>query len=233
MPTIALYRYLNALHAWIGQDCLLCGSESGSEFLCAACGAGLPVLGSGCPRCALPTPSAVPCGACLGDPPYFDATTALWPYEFPCDRLVQSLKYQGRLAVARYLARSLAAIPLPRSDRLIPVPLHPRRLRERGFNQSLEIARYLSRHTGVPCETSGVWRARDTPPQADLPYADRARNARGAFVCALDLSGETVTVLDDVMTTGATLNEFARTLKQAGAARVEVLVVARTIARDK
>jgi ComF family protein len=230
MRTNVLHGGLKKVQAWVGQDCILCGSESSPEFLCVACAAGLPILPEHCPRCALPTASGAACGSCLGHPPYFDATTALWRYEFPCDKLVQALKYQGRLAIARCLARCLAAVPLPQADMVIPVPLHPKRLKERGFNQALEIARCLARYTGIPCQAGGVWRARNTRPQTELPYEERAKNARGAFACALDLSGKTVAVLDDVMTTGATLNELARILKQAGARRIENIVVARTVA---
>ncbi len=130
--------------------------------------------------------------------------------------------------MARGLARGLAALTLPRADRIIPVPLHPARLRERGFNQSLEIARWLSRYTGTPCTSRGARRTRNTAPQTGLSVEDRTANSRGAFACELDLCGETVAVLDDVMTTGATVNELAKVLKAAGAARVEIIVVART-----
>jgi len=170
------------------------------------------------------------CGTCLNRPPHFDATLALWRYEFPCDRLVQALKYRAQLALAGFFARSLASRPLPEFDVLLPMPLHPRRLAERGFNQALEIARGLARNLG-PIEPRGVLRVKNTPPQAELPYEERAKNVRGAFLCKLDLSGARVAVLDDVMTTGATLNELARALKRAGATRVENFVIARTVLR--
>jgi predicted amidophosphoribosyltransferase len=111
------------------------------------------------------------------------------------------------------------------------MPLHPRRLAERGFNQALEIARSVARHLGRPIEPRGVLRVKDTLPQTKLPYEERAKNVRGAFLCKLDLSGASVAVVDDVMTTGATLNELARALKRAGATRVENLVIARTVKR--
>jgi ComF family protein len=151
----------------------------------------------------------------------------LWRYEFPCDGLVQALKYRARLALAGFFARSLASRTMPEVDLIVPMPLHPRRLAERGFNQALEIARHLGR----PIEPRGVLRVKHTPPQTQLPYEERAKNVRGAFLCKLDLTGASVAVLDDVMTTGATLNELARALKRAGAARVENLVIARTVSR--
>lgn len=217
--------------AWVGEDCLLCGSGSGPELLCPACIAELPALPESCPRCALPSPGGSVCGSCLSKPPHFDGTLALWPYEFPCDRLVQALKYRARLTLAGFFARALASRPLPEIDLIVPMPLHPRRLAGRGFNQALEIARGLARRVGRPIEPRGALRVMDTPPQTGLPYEERAKNVRGAFLCKLDLSGASVAVVDDVMTTGATLNELARTLKRAGAARVENLVIARTVLR--
>jgi ComF family protein len=219
------------VHAWAGEDCLLCGAETDPELLCPACIAELPALFESCPQCALPSPAGAVCGSCLDRPPHFDATLALWRYEFPCDGLVQSLKYRARLALAGFFARSLASRPLPDVDLIVPMPLHPRRLAERGFNQALEIARGLARHLGRPIEARGVLRVKNTPPQTELPYEERAKNVRGAFLCRLDLSGASVAVLDDVMTTGATLNELARALKRAGASRVENLVIARTVPR--
>jgi len=109
------------------------------------------------------------------------------------------------------------------------MPLHPRRLAQRGFNQSAEIARSLNRLTGHTVAARGARRTRDTAAQTDLPYGERARNVRGAFACDLDLSGKGVAVVDDVMTTGATLNELAGVLKRAGAARVENWVIARSV----
>jgi ComF family protein len=155
----------------------------------------------------------------------------LWRYEFPCDRLLQALKYRARLALAGYFARSLASRSLPRVDLVVPMPLHSRRLAERGFNQALEIARGVARRLGARIESRVVLRVRNTAPQTGLPYEDRAKNVRGAFRCNLDLFGASVAVVDDVMTTGATLNEVARVLKRAGASRVENLVIARTVPR--
>ncbi len=218
---------LRNVHAWVGEDCPLCGRECSPEFLCPACIAELPALPESCPCCALPSPAAAVCGSCLNRPPHFDATLALWRYEFPCDGLVQALKYRARLALAGFFARNLATRPIPEVDLIVPMPLHPARLAERGFNQALEIARHLGR----PIAPRGVLRVKDTLPQTELPYEERAKNVRGAFLCRLDLSGASVAVLDDVMTTGATLNELARALKRAGATRVENFVIARTIHR--
>lgn len=111
---------------------------------------------------------------------------------------------------------------------MVAVPLSARRQRERGFNQALEIARVLARRTGIPLDARAIVRTRDTPPQADLPWRERAMNVRDAFECLRPLAGLRVLVVDDVMTTGASLDELARTLKRAGAAHVENWLVART-----
>lgn len=171
------------------------------------------------------------CGECLTSPPHFDGTLALWLYEFPCDRLVQALKYRARLALAPFFARSFAARPLPVVDLVVPMPLHPDRLAQRGFNQAVEIARSLAKRSRLVLPPRGARRVRDTTAQAELPYEERAKNVRRAFACDLDLSGKSIAVVDDVMTTGATLNELARVLKRAGAARVENLVIARSVLR--
>jgi len=231
MPFALFNSCARNFQAWSGEDCLLCGAESGPELLCADCAAELPALPEPCPRCALPSPGGAVCGSCLNRPPHFDTTLALWRYEFPCDRLVQALKYRARLALAGFFARNLASRPLPGIDLVVPMPLHPKRLAERGFNQALEIARGVARHLGRPIEPRGVLRVKDTLPQTRLPYEERAKNVRGAFLCKLDLSGARVAVVDDVMTTGATLNELARVLKRSGATRVENLVIARTVKR--
>jgi ComF family protein len=213
----------------LGQDCLLCGGASAAALLCDGCTADLPWLGEACPQCAGPSTGAALCGACLAHPPQFDVTLAVWQYEFPVDRLVRALKYGRRLALAELLGEALGRQVGGRQvDAVVPMPLAPRRLAERGFNQALEIARWAARGAGARLAPSCVERVRDTVPQTDLPHDARAANVRGAFACAAALAGQTLAVVDDVMTTGATVEELARTLKRAGAARVENWVVART-----
>jgi len=224
-----LERCAKSVQLWVGQDCALCGAESGLEALCSDCRSDLPTLPASCPQCALPSPGGEVCGTCFRKPPHFDGTVALWRYEFPCDRLVQALKYRARIALAVYFAGRLASRPLPEVDLVVPMPLHRRRLRERGFNQAVEIARALAHQRDWPLGPRVAVRSRYTVPQLGLPYAERTRNVRGAFTCPLDLSGKRVGVIDDVMTTGATLNELARVLKRAGASRVDNFVIARTV----
>lgn len=194
--------------------------------------ADLPRLGQArCPRCALPTPGGNVCAGCLKDPPAFIRGQAVFLYEHPADLLVQALKYRGELAVAGFLAGELAGqiqgAPLP--ELLLPMPLHPRRLRERGFNQAAEIARALARRLGIDCAPDVCQRVRDTPPQVTLHLNDRRRNIRHAFRCGAEVAGRRIALLDDVMTSGASLDELAGTVLAAGAKEVEVWVVARAV----
>lgn len=184
-----------------------------------------------CPRCALASPGGALCGRCLASPPHYDATVAALAYAFPADALIHALKFRGELALAPLLAELLLQRIRQgeRIDLILPVPLSVRRLRERGYNQSAEIARGLAQAT--PLELFLCERSRDTAAQTELPWSERQRNVRGAFRCARRVGG-TVAVVDDVMTTGATLNEVALALKQAGAARVVNWVVARTYVED-
>ena len=149
---------------------------------------------------------------------------------FRSDKLVQAYKYGHKLALAGYFARQFSSARWPPdADLLLPLPLHAKRLQERGFNQALEIGRHLARRTGMPLASAVCLRTRNTAPQADLHWRERAKNMRNAFSCTTDLSGKHVILIDDVLTTGASVGECARTLKLHGAARVTVGVVARTI----
>ncbi len=214
----------------LDQDCMLCAGVSGSGLLCKACAADLPRLEKPfCPRCALPTDGDT-CGRCLSTPPHFDATLAVFRYEFPLDKLMQAFKYGHRLALAAYLGQQLAALAEGiAADVIVPLPLHVSRLRERGFNQALELARPLAVALRLPIDTAHCVRTRDTPAQAGLPLRKRVKNIRGAFHCSADLTGQKILLVDDVMTTGASLDECARTLKLHGAAEVSILVVARAL----
>ena len=211
-----------------GGSCFLCrGAAHG--ILCPACDADLPRLaGTLCPRCALPSPGSAVCGRCLADAPRYDATVAALAYRFPADTLVHALKFRSQLALAPLMGDLLIEAIRERIDLVVPVPLSRERLRERGYNQAAEIARHVARERRARLELTIVIRERDTRAQADLPWSDRARNVRGAFRCERSLDGAAIAVVDDVMTTGATLDELAATLKRAGAARVVNWVVART-----
>jgi ComF family protein len=214
------------------RHCLLCGADSGAHSLCRACHTELPWHRQPlCPQCALPTPAGQVCGACLKRPPAFDRTHAALAYAFPLDRLIPRLKYHSELAIAPALGYCLAetvnAQSLP--DRLIPMPLHASRIRERGFNHASEIARTVAKHLNLPLDLTSCQRIRDTPPQMGMKHDARRRNMRGAFACSAQLAGQHIALIDDVMTTGTSLDELAATLKRAGAREVSCWVVARTL----
>lgn len=215
------------------QDCLLCAATSADCVLCGACAADLPRLTEPCcPRCALPTPLGETCGRCLSRPPHFDGTLAAYRYDFPLDKLVQSFKYGHRLALGTYFGQQLAELSANTiADVIVPMPLHHERLRERGFNQALELARPVSAALNLPIDMKSCARTRNTPAQADLAWRDRVKNIRGAFHCSSDYTGKRVILVDDVMTSGASLDECARTLKLHGAAEITLLVVARALPR--
>ncbi|MGH8711187.1 MAG: ComF family protein [Burkholderiales bacterium] len=225
-----LNNCLKFAQSLLQPECVLCGAKVLAQGLCAACHEHLPYLRKPCCRmCALPIPDGELCGACLSDPPAFDSTRAAFSYSFPVDVLIQALKYQGNLALAPILAAELLPKADTKLDYLIPVPLSTARLRERGFNQALEIARIISKESGVSLLANACGRILDTPPQAGLPWKERSKNIRGAFMCSAELRGKKVALLDDVMTTGATLNELAKVVRKQGAIEINAWVVARTL----
>jgi ComF family protein len=214
----------------LAPSCLLCAGPGVGALLCTSCDGDLPRLAAErCDSCALPLSGGKFCGACLAHPPAYDHICAPFIYGFPVDALVQALKYRGVLAIAPVLGSAIAHALDERPDVVIPMPLAAARLRERGFNQAQEIARHVARISGIPLLPRACRKVRDTAPQAALPWHAREKNMRRAFVCDEDLGGRHVAIVDDVMTTGATLNELARNLKRAGAARVTGLVAARTL----
>lgn len=212
--------------------CLLCGAPAGGGPVCDGCHADLPWHHQPqCPQCAIPTPDGRVCGACLKHPPAFDRTHAALAYAFPLDSMIPRLKYHGQLAIAPVLGACLARAleQAPRPDRLIAMPLHAKRISERGFNHASEIARVVARRFGLPLDLASARRIRDTPPQMGLKHDARRRNVRGAFMCSGEVQGQRIALIDDVMTTGTSLDELAATLKQAGAVEVSCWVVARTL----
>ncbi|MBY0576639.1 MAG: ComF family protein [Gallionellaceae bacterium] len=214
------------------QPCVLCGSMSDDGLWCAACDDALPYLdASHCPICALPVPGGATCGQCLQHPPVFNRATAVFGYTFPLDKLMQAMKYREQIALAHAFAGKLAQridkTDLP--DCIIPMPLHPAKLRERGFNQSLLLAGGVARELNVRLLRNACQRVRDTPPQSALPWKERKKNVRGAFRCDTDLTGKRVALVDDVMTTGASLDALAEAVQQMGASEISVWVVARTL----
>jgi ComF family protein len=219
--------------------CLLCGNRCprGRHIdLCPDCTGDLDVIDRACRRCGAPMSAGVAndgvCGRCQRHPPAFDRCFAPYAYDGNIGHLITRLKYGHKLACARLLGAMLAdRIPTGNRDLpriLIPVPLHPARMRERGFNQAVEIARAVSRRTGIPLDADLVRRTRATPSQVELPRRERLKNVRGAFAVSRAAGWRHVAILDDVVTTGSTASEIARTLKASGVKQVSVWAVART-----
>ena len=173
------------------------------------------------------------CGRCTLHPPPLDRTVAALDYAFPWDGLLQRFKFQQALELRSILVdRLMPLIDEDLPDLLLPVPISAQRLRERGYNQSQLLARSLARHLRLPCPDGLLLRMRDGAHQARLPLAERAGNVRGVFAIEprrlAELQGQHVVIVDDVMTSGATLFEIARVLRAAGATRVQAWVIART-----
>lgn len=224
-------------------DCALCGSLRGAAgsrcgSLCGACHEHLPRLGSdACPTCALPGTQGLQCGTCLSKPPPFDAAVAALRYGFPVPQMIAQLKYAARLPWADWAAQELSEAVLAckaheRVDVLVAVPLARRRLAERGFNQAELLAEAIACRTGLSLRRGALKRTRETAPQVGQDREARMKNLRDVFQAPAILAGKRVAVVDDVMTTGATLESIARALRKAGVVRVEAWVVARAEGHD-
>lgn len=217
------------------SKCIACRSTGhGFAGLCQACTAELPLNTPACERCATSLPGAasgIPlCGACIKRLPHYQAAFCACRYAYPIDHLVRDLKYAATLAHARILGGLLAEqLQLRQAvwpDCFIPVPLSTQRYRERGYNQVIEIGRFVERRTGLHMRTDLVTRVRHTSEQAGLSKRARRSNMRRAF----SLRGtppKRIAILDDVVTTGSTVNELARLLARGGAEHIEVWAVAR------
>lgn len=222
------------------QCCELCDAEQ-ADVVCSACAQQLPSidLASACPGCAQPSASASRCGACLAHPPPQSAVMACFDYRFPLDRLVQSFKFSANLGLVQFFTDAMVRSVQRRAGRnehsnlgdavLVPVPLAPKRLAERGFNQSALLASAVGRALDISVAHDRLRRVRETPPQSGLNGAARRRNLRGAFACDESLHGKRVILVDDVMTTGTTIAEAAEVLLAAGAIEVRAWVVARAL----
>ena len=222
------------------QNCILCTSaEANSHAVCRACLNDLPWHPkTSCPQCGLASSgtdlNAIVCGSCLNSPPDFDVTKAVFLYAYPVDAMMLRYKYGNMLNLGDTFGEFLAEKTLLETiDVIIPMPMHPQRLKERGFNQALEVAKVLCKNHKEILDYKSVERQTLTPPQASLPLKERVKNIKGAFKVKADkldkLQGKRIAIIDDVMTTGASLNELAKTLKKAGAAHVECWVIARTL----
>lgn len=217
------------------QNCALCASPKTSKHaVCKPCLNDLPWHPqTSCPQCGLAS-SGIICGSCLNSPPDFDATISVFLYAYPVDTMMQRYKYGNMLNLGNTFGEFLAEKTALENhfkniDLIIPMPMHPQRLKERGFNQALEIAKIVTKNCKEKLDYKSVNRQTLTPPQASLPLKERVKNIKDAFKVDAGLSGKRIAIVDDVMTTGASLNELAKTLKKAGAAHVECWVIARTL----
>lgn len=234
-----VYNCLN-----INQPCLLCDSPAQQPIpLCMNCEHELPWLHAQCRRCALPMPvDNLLCPGCTRRPPAFQRVVATWQYGFPVDTLISRFKHNSQWPLGRLMAHLLGQAlehryseGLPRPDRLLPVPLARRRLRQRGFNQAAMLARWLARQLRLPCDEQLLERVRDTAAQQVLDARARQRNLRQAFriIDKAHMEDLHLAVVDDVLTTGATAQTIARLLRQGGARRVDIYCLARTPRPDQ
>jgi ComF family protein len=231
--------------------CRACGGRifgRDAEYFCAGCRSKIqPVAHPLCFFCGRPFPDAAgddhACGPCLARPPQFTQARAWACYprqerqEHPLRQAVQKFKYGRKVSLGKPLGRIMAGgcrefLTGLAIDVIVPVPLHPRRLRWRGFNQSVLLARQISRAYGVPMDPFLLRRVRETPPQTQLDEEERRRNVRGAFALAPGgtIAKRSVLLVDDVYTSGATVNECSRTLARSGARQVFVVTLARAVA---
>lgn len=234
------YELRQCLDLLLPPACLLCGERlpggtPATEF-CPTCRAGLPTPAlARCPVCAVAyrivAPASHHCEPCLRQPPPFTRVHSVGPYAGTLQEAIQHFKYRGQLPLERplgiLLTESVRAGGGTRPDLVVPVPLHFRRLRERGYNQALQLSRQLGRNLDIPVAPALLRRVRDTAPQQGLDAVSRRSNLKGAFAVAGVVAGRRLLLVDDVMTTGATARACAGVLRQAGAASVEVAVLGR------
>ena len=218
--------------------CVLCGSPGFNDMdICANCHDNLPWIETACSQCALPLATGsgdqLKCGQCQQKPPAFDHSVSLFSYQNDAVKLVQQLKFNEKLVNSRLLGSMLAtainnnvaAVP----DSILPVPLHSKRMRQRGFNQSIELARVVNKACNIPMNVRSVIRARDTRSQTALDKKQRRKNMRGAFQITRAINAQHIAILDDVVTTTSTVNELALLLKRSGVKRVDVWSIARAV----
>ncbi len=226
--------WLRIKHPRWGESCLLCGAPADRNGLCEDCTLDLPWITLGCEVCGLPLTAPGVCGHCRSEPgrhPY--RIRGVFAYECPVRPLITAFKFHQGLPEGRVLASlfatAMAKQAQTRPHLLVPVPLHDGRLRERGYNQARILADALGREMGVAVQRSGVERIRNTAPQTDVGMGrQRHANMRGAFRCDVDLEGRLVAIVDDVITSGATVRALGDALMDCGAACVVAYGCART-----
>jgi len=226
---------------WLPATCVLCSAlvKKRRIDLCEPCEVELPWLTVSCQICAMPlavTEQSVTriCGKCIQQPPAFFTSKALFHYQPPIDNFIMALKFHQQLLYAR-LFGELLSLQLQKiytgqelPELIIPVPLHATRLRERGFNQAIEIGRPIAKQLHLPLAIHSCERIRMTTAQSLLPANERHSNIKNAFIVKKPLAAKYVAIVDDVITTGQTVNELSKVLRQAGVERIDIWSVART-----
>ncbi|MCD6055403.1 MAG: hypothetical protein K0R12_365 [Gammaproteobacteria bacterium] len=236
MKTTTLHYLLTRL---CPQQCAVCGLKTQSpDRLCNRCLEVLPYLKSACYQCANPLPElrdSILCGKCLKDPPLFSQTIACLFYEIPVTEWIYQLKFQHHLLYAAILSdlllKKLKQLYIDKNtlpECIIPIPLHAKRTRERGYNQAVELAKPIAKAFKLPLIKHSIKRQRSTKPQMELAQKERIINVKNAFVCPKPLPYRHVAILDDVMTTGSTANAFAKILRENGVEKITVWCGART-----
>ncbi len=224
----------------ITSRCWLCLSPLSLPIhgICSYCVGNLPALPLCCPRCGLPSSHAkLPCGRCLQHPPPWQTLVAVSHYEPPLSQLINTFKFQGKRELAYPLARLMLLAwlhakrqrPLLSPDWLLAVPLAKGRHWRRGFNQSELLAKNLAHWLNCHFEPNALSRVHATPPQRTLSAAERRKNLRGAFKCAVSLSGLNIVLIDDVVTTASTVTEISKILLDQGAQSVQIWCLCRTL----
>ena len=236
-----MIQIMRKIYGWcLPPTCILCHYPTQrAQDLCQSCCDELPILPQSCPRCAnILTSPASSCGVCLQKPPLVSAMHVLFSYQAPITKLIMELKFHENLINARLLGELMSSairqrwyIHKPLPDLIIPMPLHPRRLRERGFNQALEICRPIAKTLAIPLDATSCSRTKNTVAQARQSAKDRRQNMRQAFHCSRDFAGLHIAVLDDVTTTGSTLHELISTLTKTRPRQIDVWCCAKTLLR--
>lgn len=211
--------------------CALCQADT-RGLLCLGCRRDLPRLIPACVRCGMPSTGST-CVACVVNPPLWQYLVAPFLFAYPIDKIIHEFKYLDAVFWGAFLAREMAhrglALTVPLPEVLIPVPVHPKRLVERGYNQALELARGIGSELNIPVSPGIVVRAEPRIPQVGLSSRQRRKNIRGVFTLTRKtIFARRVAIVDDILTTGATATELARILRRTGVEEIQVWVAART-----
>ena len=232
-----LSYYLKEAYHWLFPfTCLLCGRANKIFGVCRSYRQELPWAVHGCQRCANPVLSISSlCGKCLQKPPIYDDMLALFYYRSPIDHLLTSLKFSNQLIYAQLLGQLLAEhiknhyLTRPKPELIIPMPLHASRLRQRGYNQAVELSRPIAKTMNIPLSFNQCQRIIATEPQSSIPAAARQQNVKNAFAIVAPISAKHVAIVDDIVTTGSTVDELIKILHRSGVTTIDLWCCARTV----